>query len=122
MSENIRVTSVIGRFLEHSRIFHFGAGHEDPLEGEYYIGSADWMYRNLNNRVEAITPIEGRILRERLWAHLAIILGDQRQAWDMQPDGRYVLRYPTEPEAQPGTQQTMMRETLVRCRGEGRGR
>ncbi|MFA7237173.1 MAG: polyphosphate kinase 1, partial [Phycisphaeraceae bacterium] len=58
LSENIRVTSVIGRYLEHSRIFYFRGGAADPIDGEYYIGSADWMYRNLLARVEAITPIE----------------------------------------------------------------
>ena len=60
MSENIRVIRVIGRFLEHGRIFWFRNGQEDPLDGEFYIGSADWMYRNLNTRVEAVCPIEDR--------------------------------------------------------------
>ena len=45
----MRIRSVIGRFLEHSRIFYFAAGHEDPLDGEFFIGSADWMYRNLSH-------------------------------------------------------------------------
>ena len=66
-TENIRVRSIIGRFLEHSRIFLFRNGEEDPLAGEFYIGSADWMYRNLSQRVEAATPIDDRPLRERLW-------------------------------------------------------
>ena len=117
MSENIRVTSVIGRFLEHSRIFFFRNGQSDALDGEYYIGSADWMYRNLESRVEAIVPIEDRALRERCWSHLEIILNDYRQAWDMQPDGRYSLRHSDDP-AQIGTQEIMMRKTLLRCRGE----
>ena len=58
LSENIRVLSVIGRFLEHSRIFYFAAGSEDSQAGEFFIGSADWMYRNLQARVEVVTPIE----------------------------------------------------------------
>jgi polyphosphate kinase len=88
-TENVRVRSIIGRFLEHSRIFYFANGSEDPLAGEFYIGSADWMYRNLSQRVEATTPIEDRSLRERLWEILKACLEDQRQAWIMQSDGTY---------------------------------
>ncbi len=90
LSENIHVRSIIGRFLEHSRIFHFGAGRADPLEGDWYIGSADWMYRNLQTRVEAATPIELRAHRERLLHILRIELSDTRQAWAMQPAGEYL--------------------------------
>ena len=57
VTDNMRVRSVVGRFLEHSRIFHFAAGSDDPLEGEFLIGSADWMHRNLSGRVEAVVPI-----------------------------------------------------------------
>ncbi|MEZ6211047.1 MAG: hypothetical protein R3B46_07365 [Phycisphaerales bacterium] len=57
MSENITVTASIGRFLEHSRIFHFANGREDPIEGEWFIASADWMVRNLSDRVEVGIPI-----------------------------------------------------------------
>ncbi|MDY7108792.1 MAG: polyphosphate kinase 1 [Planctomycetota bacterium] len=92
LSENIRVMSIIGRFLEHSRIYYFRNGREDPLEGEFFIGSADWMHRNLHNRVEAVCPIENREHRARLWRILDIGREDQRQCWDMQPDGSYVLR------------------------------
>ena len=88
-TENVRVRSIIGRFLEHSRIFWFGNGEEDPLAGEFYIGSADWMYRNLSQRVEAATPVGDRSLRERLWEILQTCLRDRRQAWIMQPDGSY---------------------------------
>jgi polyphosphate kinase len=109
LSDNIRVISVIGHFLEHSRIYHFSNGQDDPRAGEYYIGSADWMYRNLGRRVEAITPIEDRALRERLWQILTIMRRDERQAWDMQPDGSYVQRQPSDPEIQIGTHETMMR-------------
>ena len=114
MSENIRVTSVVGRFLEHSRIFHFGGGHDDPIDGDWFIGSADWMYRNLHNRVEAITPIETRAHRERLWQIVQTGLSDERSAWDMQPDGDYVMRRPAadaDPEAPStiGTHRALMR-------------
>jgi len=89
LSDNIRVRSVVGRFLEHSRIFWFQGGRDDPLEGDFYIGSADWMYRNLQTRVEAATPIEERALRGQLWEILQICLDDCASAWQMQPDGTY---------------------------------
>ncbi|MGC1717939.1 MAG: RNA degradosome polyphosphate kinase, partial [Isosphaeraceae bacterium] len=118
-TENIRIISIIGRFLEHARIFHFASGAEDPLDGEFFIGSADWMHRNLSDRVEAIAPVELRALKERLWEILEISLHDQRQAWDMQPDGTYVQRRPapdaTE-EERNGTQATLMARTLSRSR------
>jgi polyphosphate kinase len=88
-SENIRVRSIIGRFLEHSRIFHFAAGHEDPLEGEFYIGSADWMFRNLSRRVEVAAPITSPGPKQRLWEILATCLRDHRQAWSLNSDGSY---------------------------------
>ena len=88
-SENIRVRSIIGRFLEHSRIFHFAAGHEDPLEGEFYIGSADWMFRNLSRRVEVVTPVTAPAPKQRLWEILDICLRDYRQAWILNSDGSY---------------------------------
>lgn len=89
LSENIRVRSIVGRFLEHSRIFWFGAGQDDPLAGDFFIGSADWMYRNLQTRVEAATPVLGADARRTLWDILQVCLEDRRSAWQMQPDGTY---------------------------------
>jgi polyphosphate kinase len=100
-TENIRVRSIIGRFLEHSRIFYFANGEHDPLAGEFYVGSADWMLRNLSRRVEAATPVEDRPLRERLWDILQASLADQRQAWDMQSDGTYRQARPGEDATGP---------------------
>lgn len=94
-TETVRVRSIIGRFLEHSRIFYFANGQEDPLEGEFIIGSADWMHRNLSGRVEAATPVDDRTARERLWEILEICLRDERQAWLMQTDGSYVQIQPS---------------------------
>ena len=120
MSENIRVMSIIGRFLEHGRIFYFRNNNDDPRDGEYYIGSADWMYRNLHARVEAICPVEDRGLRARLWQILSICLNDQRQCWDMQSDGSYKLRQPVGlPENAPeamGTHQALMNLVLQQSR------
>jgi polyphosphate kinase len=116
-TERVRTISVIGRFLEHSRIYYFRNGEEDPLAGSFYIGSADWMERNLSRRVEAIAPIEARPLRERLWRILQVMLHDRRQAWDMQPDGSYVQRLAAadgkEKSEALGTHQTLMNEILA---------
>lgn len=109
LSENIRVTSVIGRFLEHSRVFYFRNGAEDPVDGAFYIGSADWLRRNLERRVEAITPIEDRVLRQRCWQVLALMLADQRQAWDLNEEGVYVQRQPENEAAEEGVQAKLMR-------------
>jgi polyphosphate kinase len=113
-SEHIHVISIIGRFLEHSRIFYFRNGSADPLDGDMYIGSTDWMYRNLMGRVEVVVPIQARPLRERLWDILQIMLNDHRQAWDMKPDGGYVQRQPRSPE-DVGTHQQLMDLTRQRC-------
>ena len=91
VSDNIRVISVIGRFLEHSRIFYFQNEGDRP---RYYIGSADWMPRNLDRRVEALVPIEDDRLREEIDELLNICLSDNRQAWEMQSDGTYIQRQP----------------------------
>ncbi|MCP9848880.1 polyphosphate kinase 1 [Cyanobium sp. Morenito 9A2] len=90
VSDNIRVCSVIGRFLEHSRLFSFANGGEE----EFYIGSADWMPRNLDRRVEAITPIEDPQLRLQLAQLLETYLGDNSTAWDMHSDGSFERRQP----------------------------
>jgi polyphosphate kinase len=113
MSQRIRVRSIIGRFLEHSRVFYFRNGAADPVDGEFYIGSADWMSRNLSSRVEAVAPIDARPLRVRLWEMLRTMLNDRRQAWEMDADGRYTQLKPTSPEEEAGTHQTLM--DLARC-------
>ncbi|MCC7387219.1 MAG: polyphosphate kinase 1 [Phycisphaerales bacterium] len=96
MSENIRVWSVVGRFLEHSRVFHFADGQADPVDGKWYFGSADWMYRNLHDRVEAVCPAYDRSARERLCRLREILLRDRKRGWDLRPDGSYLLRTPPE--------------------------
>lgn len=101
MSENIRVRTLIGRFLEHSRIYHFRNGGND----EYYIGSADWMSRNLDWRVELITPIEAPALQKELRYILRTCWADHSQSWELQSDGRYVRR---RPRRGPGAQQTFI--------------
>jgi polyphosphate kinase len=88
LSETIKVTSIVGRFLEHARVLYFHNGGKP----EYFIGSADAMQRNLERRVEVLVPIDDPRLQTELRAILDIQLGDQRTAWDMQSDGSYVLR------------------------------
>jgi polyphosphate kinase len=92
ISENIRVISIIGRFLEHSRIYYF---HNNGQE-EIYIGSADWMRRNLDRRVEVITPIKDPDIAKDLQEILGIMLADNRQAWELQSDGSYIQRRPSD--------------------------
>jgi polyphosphate kinase len=104
VSENIRVISVIGRFLEHSRIFYF----QNDGNAEVYIGSADWMTRNLTRRVEAVTPIEDGNIAQELQEILGIMLSDNRQAWELQQDGSYIQRKPGDNGQEQGTQPTLM--------------
>ncbi len=92
VSDNIHVISVVGRFLEHARIYYFGNGGDE----EYYIGSADCMRRNLDSRVEAVVPVEGAEERQELRRMLDAQLSDRRNAWDMHPDGSYTQRQPDE--------------------------
>jgi polyphosphate kinase len=116
-SETVRVRSVIGRFLEHSRVFYFAAGHEAPLDGEFFIGSADWMFRNLSSRVEVVAPVASRSAREQLWETLDILLRDERQAWQMNPDGDYTQLRPQAPGTGPerlGTHQALIDLTMQR--------
>ncbi|PAX53502.1 polyphosphate kinase 1 [Brunnivagina elsteri] len=108
VSENIRVISIIGRFLEHSRIFYFyNKGQE-----EIFIGSADWMPRNLDRRVEAIVPILDGDIAKDLQEVLGIMLADNRQAWELQTDGSYVQRRPGENCPESSSQQALMAMVL----------
>ena len=104
LSENIRVVCVLGRFLEHSRIFYF---QNDGAE-EYFIGSADWMYRNLDFRVEAIAPVLDPLLREHLKEILDLGLADHGYAWTLEPDATWKRR--TAPDGRPasGMQELLM--------------
>jgi polyphosphate kinase len=86
MSERIRVRSLVGEFLEHSRIYRFGVAGEGAT---YLIGSADLMQRNLNGRVEAVTPVTDPVLQERMEEILSTNLADDVLAWELGPDGHY---------------------------------
>jgi polyphosphate kinase len=90
LSETIRIFSTLGRFLEHSRIYRF----ENGGNPEFFIGSADWMRRNLNRRMETIMPVTDPTLKLELEQTLQVYENDNCSAWDMQPDGKYVKRRP----------------------------
>jgi len=108
VSENIRVRSIIGRFLEHSRVYYFFNNGKD----EIYAASADLMERNLLNRVETAFPIENNKLKERMKGELDVYIRDNCQAWDLQPDGTYIRARPAEGE-EPVKAQTILLETLA---------
>ena len=110
-SETIRVISIVGRCLEHARIFYFANGGTP----EYYIGSADWMTRNLDARVEAAVPIEDPRLQEEVQAILDLQLADNCKAWDMRSDGSYVQRHPAPGEEPRSSQDLLMQRALERA-------
>jgi polyphosphate kinase len=104
LSDNIRVMSAVGRFLEHSRIFYFRNGGDE----EIYLGSGDWMYRNLDRRIESATPVTDPALKHELREILDAHLRDQRQTWDLNPDGSYTQRQPPDAESELGVQALLM--------------
>ncbi|WPU64184.1 polyphosphate kinase 1 [Peredibacter starrii] len=114
LSDNIKVISIIGRFLEHSRVFYFANGSENYQDGEFFIGSADWMHRNLHNRVELIAPIYESRLKDKLWEFVDIMLNDNRQAWILNPDGTYSQKTPQDGEDERGTHTLLMNKTIQR--------
>jgi polyphosphate kinase len=115
MSANIYVMSLIGPFLEHSRIFYFRNGQTDPIDGRFFMGSADWMGRNLLGRVEVVAPIEDKLAREKVWETLTVLLNDQRLVWDMDASGDYRLRQPQAPEQEVGAHDLLIEKMRIRA-------
>ncbi len=107
LSENIRVVSVVGRFLEHARVLYFRNGGDE----EYFIGSADLMSRNLRSRVEVLAPVEDEELRTKLRFLLDTQLSDHRSAWEMQRDGSYIQLQPGSKAEGSGSPETLIRWT-----------
>ena len=109
LSENIRVYGVVGRFLEHSRIYAFRNGG-DP---DYYIGSADWMKRNLNSRVETVLPILDEQVKMELREILDVYVEDNCSAWDCLTDGTYERRSPASGEVPLAAQEVFIRMSKI---------
>ncbi len=112
LSENVRVISIVGRFLEHARIYYFRNGGKE----EYFTGSADCMKRNLESRVEVVAPVQDENLRRELREILDVQLNDYRNAWEMQSDGSYVQRQPRTPEEEKGCQERLIEMAQERVR------
>lgn len=105
LSDNVTVVSVVGRYLEHSRIYYFRNGGAQ----EYYIASADCMRRNLQSRVEVMAPVDDPRLQSQLRSVLDTLLNDRRQVWEMRPDGSYEQRMPSGPDEDEGCHDRLMR-------------
>ena len=118
LSENIRVRSVVGRFLEHSRIYSFEAGERSTM----YVGSADLMQRNLDHRIEVLAPVENARVRQEANAILDSGLADNSNAWQLGPDGTWTRLAPEKPEKPHSHQETMMRRVRTRARRRQRDR
>ncbi|HET9323945.1 MAG TPA: polyphosphate kinase 1 [Gaiellaceae bacterium] len=112
LSENIRVRSILGRFLEHSRFFIFEAGKQTS----YLLGSADLMPRNLDHRVEVVTPVEDTRSQQRLVAVFDALLADSTQAWTLGPEGEWTRLQPGKNARPRGAQETLMRSARARGR------
>ncbi|MBZ0275429.1 MAG: polyphosphate kinase 1 [Anaerolineae bacterium] len=108
-SENIRVTSIIGRFLEHCRIYYF---QNAPADRRIYLGSADLMRRNLLNRVEVVFPVLDARVQRQILRILATNLADNMLAWELHPDDRYYLRQPGEGEPVISSQEIFMQNSV----------
>jgi polyphosphate kinase len=105
VTDNIRVRSVIGRFLEHTRVFYFRCADQEDL----YLSSADWMNRNMLRRVELLWPVTDPVLRQRIIDEcLVAYLHDGCDAWDLQPDGTYTRVNPSDPAHRHGAQAALM--------------
>jgi polyphosphate kinase len=106
ISDNIRVVSIVGRFLEHARVFAFGEGEDE----EMYLGSADLMQRNLDRRVENVYPLREQRHRERIHHILDLQLRDTANAWELKPDGTYEELSPPEGEKPLDSQATLLED------------
>ncbi len=110
-SDNIRLISLVGRFLEHDRIYHFH-NNGQPLT---YIGSADWCAGSLDDRVELLVPVHEPAQQQRLLQILTDALADNRLAWDLNAEGDYTLRHPETPETERNFHTILMKQALTRA-------
>ena len=115
MSENIQVRSVVGRFLEHSRVYLFEAGPETRV----FLGSADMMPRNLDHRIEVVAPVEERRLKDEIQSVFDVLMADNSQAWQLAADGSWERCAAGDDRPRP-THEVLMRRARVRARRSGR--
>ncbi len=115
LTENVRVVSIVGRFLEHTRVVHFEGGGEP----EYWIGSADCMKRNLESRVEVLCPVDDPRHRAEIQSILDLQLGDQRSAWEMDAEGNYTQLTPKKAD-ELGSQEVLIERAEKRLRSATR--
>jgi polyphosphate kinase len=106
VSENIRVVSLVGRFLEHARIFAFSDGDDEKM----YLGSADLMQRNLDRRVETAFPLREKRHREKVRRLLGLQLADNVNGWELGPDGAFERLHPKDGEQQVDSQAKLLEE------------
>jgi polyphosphate kinase len=118
LSENVRVRSILGRFLEHSRVYSF----ETDAASSTYIGSADLMPRNLDHRIEVLAPIENLRARQELATLLDSAFSDDANAWELGPDGTWSRLQPAKPEKPHAHQNGLMRRARLRARRQTDGR
>jgi polyphosphate kinase len=118
VSENIHVRSIVGRFLEHSRVYSFEADERVAT----YLGSADLMQRNLDHRIEVLVPVENARARAEVQAILDSALADDANAWILAPSGKWARTTPTKPDRPHSHHETMMRRSLKRARRGARDR
>jgi polyphosphate kinase len=114
VSENVRVISIVGRFLEHSRVFAFTAGGRT----RYWIGSADMMARNLDNRVELVTPVDDPVAMRELQTVIDLQLADTALAWELSADGTWTHRHAPDGEAPLNSQDALMERAAGAARAE----
>jgi len=110
VSDNVRAVSIVGRFLEHARVFAFHSGATSRM----FTGSSDMMVRNLDHRVEVMTPVEDPACQRELLGALDLELSDTALAWDLHPDGRWVHRRPDDAQAPFNSQDALMQRARAR--------
>jgi polyphosphate kinase len=118
ISENIRVRSIVGRYLEHSRVYAFDAGDTSTM----YLGSADLMPRNLDHRIEVLAPVESARVRQEVNAILDSAFADDTNTWELQQDGTWVRISPAKPSKPHSHQEAMLRRATVRAKRRARAR
>jgi len=112
LSESISVRSIVGRFLEHSRVFVFQAGKKVS----YFVGSPDLMPRNLDRRLEVVAPVEDPELQQRVRSFFDVVLADNTTAWELRSDGRWQRLQPKKDEPARSTHSVLMKSARPRAR------